>query len=135
MKFGSSYFPISITVLETDGLDFLLGLDMLRRYRSCIDLERNVLRFQLGDRVVEEVHFLGEADIPHLRGFKEEKADASLSSSESKVEAEDAISSEKVSQLMSLGSFSKAQVKEALLISNGDVELAAAKLLTYNDQK
>ena len=133
MKFGSSYFPISITVLETDGLDFLLGLDMLRRYRSCIDLERNVLRFQLGDRVVEEVLFLGEADIPNLRGFKDEKAGDSSATAGSKVELDDITSSEKVSQLMSLGSFSEAQVKEALLISNGDVELAAASLLTYSN--
>ena len=30
MKFGRSYFPISLTVLENNDVDFLFGLDMLR---------------------------------------------------------------------------------------------------------
>src|SRR5437868_5177303 len=38
MKFGQTHFPISITILETSDVDFLFGLDTLRRYRCCIDL-------------------------------------------------------------------------------------------------
>ena len=38
MKFGNSVFPVSITVLEKNDVDFLFGLDTLRRYRCVIDL-------------------------------------------------------------------------------------------------
>jgi DNA damage-inducible protein 1 len=38
MRFGNSVFPVSITVLEKNDVDFLFGLDTLRRYRCVIDL-------------------------------------------------------------------------------------------------
>lgn len=63
MKFGKSHFPISITVLEHSDVDFLFGLDTLRRYRCCIDLGKNVLRID-GAAGVEEVEFLSESEIP-----------------------------------------------------------------------
>jgi DNA damage-inducible protein 1 len=37
---------VSITVLESDSIDFLFGLDMLKRYRCSIDLDKNVLRIE-----------------------------------------------------------------------------------------
>lgn len=63
MKFGSSYFPISITILENNDVDFLFGLDTLRRYRCCIDLEKNVLRID-GVKGIEEIGFLPESELP-----------------------------------------------------------------------
>lgn len=63
MKFGNSVFPISITILESNTVDFLFGLDNLRRYRCVIDLVKNVLRID-GIDGPEEVSFLGESDIP-----------------------------------------------------------------------
>lgn len=63
MKFGNSYFPVSITVLENNDVDFLFGLDTLRRYRCCIDLDKNVLRIH-GVDGVEEIPFLGEGELP-----------------------------------------------------------------------
>ena len=33
IKVGGQFVPISIAVLENDNMDFLFGLDMLRRYR------------------------------------------------------------------------------------------------------
>ncbi len=67
MKLGSSYFPVSITVLENSSLDMLFGLDTLRRYRCSIDLAKNVLRMMDGSNGVEEVPFLGEGEIPQKK--------------------------------------------------------------------
>jgi DNA damage-inducible protein 1 len=63
MKFGNSYFPISITILENNDVDFLFGLDTLRRYRCCIDLQKNVLKID-GVNGFEEIPFLSEAELP-----------------------------------------------------------------------
>lgn len=73
MKFGASYFPISITVLENNDVDFLFGLDMLRRYRCNIDLAKNVLAIE-GANGREEIPFLSEGDLPeNARGTFEGK--------------------------------------------------------------
>eukprot|EP01031_Cornospumella_fuschlensis_P024396 gene24396-29492_t len=75
MKFGESVFPISITVLENNDVDFLFGLDTLRRYRCMIDLSKDVLRIE-GVRGVEEVRFLSEAELPeHARGTLKDELD------------------------------------------------------------
>jgi len=68
IKFGNIYLPSSFTIIDQQGMDFLFGLDMLRRHQGVIDLHKGVLR--IGD---EEVSFLQEKDIPHL---KEEEANA-----------------------------------------------------------
>ena len=43
-------------------MDFLFGLDNLRRYRCCIDLTRNCLRLE-GSNGPEEVPFLSEHEL------------------------------------------------------------------------
>eukprot|EP01027_Heterolobosea_sp_BB2_P014443 GEZU01020745.1.p1 GENE.GEZU01020745.1~~GEZU01020745.1.p1 ORF type:complete len:330 (-),score=93.06 GEZU01020745.1:133-1122(-) len=69
MKIGNTFFPVSITVLDNSDMEFLFGLDMLRRHQCCIDLKENCLK--IGD---EKVPFLGEGDLPkHLRGHEEEE--------------------------------------------------------------
>lgn len=65
---GNSHFPSSFTVLEDNKVEFLLGLDMLRRHQCAIDLKDNVLR--IGDEIVP---FLAEKDVP--RGFGAERHD------------------------------------------------------------
>ena len=58
MKFGNTYMALSITVVPDNDMDFLFGLDNLRRLRGVIDLSRNVLCLDgAGGR--EEVAFLG----------------------------------------------------------------------------
>eukprot|EP01084_Bolivina_argentea_P314904 545485_1 len=61
IKFGNIYLPSSFTIIDQQGMDFLFGLDMLRRHQAQIDLHKNVLRIG-----TEEVPFLQEKDIPHL---------------------------------------------------------------------
>lgn len=46
LKVQGQYLPLSVSVLEQKGgPQFILGLDMLKRYQCCIDLEKNELRF------------------------------------------------------------------------------------------
>jgi DNA damage-inducible protein 1 len=59
LRIGNSTFPCSFTVMEQGGHDFLLGLDMLKRFQAVVDLRSNTL--SIGDEVVP---FLGEGDVP-----------------------------------------------------------------------
>ena len=111
-------FPCSITVME-DGnddtkstglgnknMDCLFGLDMLKRHRCCIDLEKNVLRFAIGGgtgqghgqgggSTVEymEAPFLHEKDLPTSKGgtmdFNPEEENALVEARMEKMETDD----------------------------------------------
>ena len=61
IKIGNSVYPCTFTVMEKD-IEFLFGLDMLKRYQCVIDLKRNVLC--MGDPGVNDVRFLDENEIP-----------------------------------------------------------------------
>ncbi|KAG6576485.1 putative DNA damage-inducible protein 1 [Phytophthora cinnamomi] len=63
LKIGNEFYNCSFTILDQQGVDFLFGLDMLKRHQCCIDLGKNVLRLHEGDRF-HEVPFLPEHDIP-----------------------------------------------------------------------
>lgn len=64
LQVGSTYFNCTFTVLEDDKVDFLFGLDMLKRFQGCIDLHANVLRLRKPDGTMEEVPFLPEHALP-----------------------------------------------------------------------
>lgn len=61
MRVGDQFLSSSICIMEADDMQFLFGLDMLRRHQCQIDLVDNVLRFTgLGIALP----FLQGADLP-----------------------------------------------------------------------
>mmetsp|Transcript_17532 Transcript_17532/g.40748 ORF Transcript_17532/g.40748 Transcript_17532/m.40748 type:complete len:415 (+) Transcript_17532:80-1324(+) len=71
LEIGGAHFPCSVTVMEEMGqreMDFLLGLDMLKRHTCQIDLERGCLRFQLGPGQHMSTPFLHEKDLDQTKG-------------------------------------------------------------------
>mmetsp|Transcript_14683 Transcript_14683/g.25937 ORF Transcript_14683/g.25937 Transcript_14683/m.25937 type:complete len:429 (-) Transcript_14683:168-1454(-) len=69
IKVGSSHLTASITILEQDSMEFLFGLDMLKRHQCCIDLDKNELRF---GSCQESLRFLSEHELPDAaRNFAE----------------------------------------------------------------
>jgi DNA damage-inducible protein 1 len=64
IKIGGAEMPCAFTVMEGKDVDLLFGLDMLKRYKAKIDLEKNALCFE-----GLEVPFLHESEIP--RSFEE----------------------------------------------------------------
>lgn len=69
LKIGNSFFNLTITVLDQDDMEFLIGLDMLRRWQACIDLKNNYL--VVGD---ERVPFLGEHELPSKKRMESDLA-------------------------------------------------------------
>ncbi|CAL1370390.1 unnamed protein product [Linum trigynum] len=61
IKIGNIFYPCSFIVLESPNMEFLFGLDMLRKHQCIIDLKENVLRVGGGE---VSVPFLQEKDIP-----------------------------------------------------------------------
>jgi DNA damage-inducible protein 1 len=64
LEINGHHIPVSITVMEQDGMEFLFGLDNLKRYQCSIDLQKNVLRFPgMDDGRDLEMPFLQEHEI------------------------------------------------------------------------
>jgi len=88
LKIGGHFFPCTITVMDSkEGLgdknmDFLFGLDMLKRHRCNIDLSANALLFSLPGGKRLEAPFLHEKDLDEqkggTRGFDADKANEEL---------------------------------------------------------
>ena len=69
MEINGHHFPLSIAVMEQDGMDFLLGLDNLKRHQCSIDLQKNVLRFPgMANEQDLEMPFLQEHEIKKWTG-------------------------------------------------------------------
>ena len=134
MKIGKSFFPLSITILESNNVEFLLGLDMLRRYQALIDLGDNVLRMRTTD-FIESVPFLSEKDIPKKEdSIFENEREVSMKSSplstatnEMKDTTTTTTKDEKISQLMEFG-FNEEESRSVLEDTGWNVDVAAALL-------
>ena len=131
IKVGNKHLACAITVLEKEqDMDFLLGLDMLKRHQCCIDLEKNELR--IGSAEVA-LPFLGEADLPasaRPQHFEEQPATPAPAADFGAGAAPAAAAGgddAKIAKLMELG-FAKEQCEQALGAAGGNEEHAAAIL-------
>lgn len=146
IKIGTQFYPCSFTVLDSPNLEFIFGLDMLRKHQCQIDLKDNVLHVGGGE---VSVPFLQEKDIP-AEFLGEEKfanqgasASAELSTATKKAGSSSAPASTsgpsqahhtqgsdheaKIAKLVELG-FDRASVIQALNLFNGNEEQAAGFL-------
>ncbi|KAL5077302.1 hypothetical protein RYX36_016286 [Vicia faba] len=140
IKIGNIFYPCSFLVLDSPNMEFLFGLDMLRKHQCIIDLKENVLRVGGGE---VSVPFLQEKDIPS-RYLDEEKYSKEASSSgvpppvtsgnnnssqggASGGGSKDSEFESKVAKLVELG-FERQAVIQALQLFNGNEEQAAGFL-------
>lgn len=111
LQIGGTYFPCSVTVMDdmtlpTEGggsgssskgngakpkdMDFLLGLDMLKRHLCNIDLGKGCLSFRLAPGNFLETPFLHEKDLDQskggTKGFNAEQANKELEEMQRKYE-------------------------------------------------
>ncbi|PON47238.1 Ubiquitin [Parasponia andersonii] len=147
IKIGNIFYPCSFTVLDSPNMEFLFGLDMLRKHQCIIDLKDNVLRVGGGE---VSVPFLQEKDIPshfldEQRYAKEASSSGAPVSSGTAIDSKNASrggqSSEsahgnktqgpdfeaKISRLVELG-FGREAVIQALQLFNGNEDQAAGFL-------
>lgn len=154
LKIGTNFFPCTITVMSKEGagdanMEFLLGLDMLKRHRCTIDLERGLLWFHSGN-VKCSTPFLHEKDLPKEKGGalgagwdeEEERSAAAAKTSSSSsssstsrattttttVTSNGGADEAKVRELMGMG-YSRINAEGALRSCNGDLELAKTALM------
>mmetsp|Transcript_30532 Transcript_30532/g.42279 ORF Transcript_30532/g.42279 Transcript_30532/m.42279 type:complete len:420 (-) Transcript_30532:99-1358(-) len=143
------HLTASVTVLENQDMEFLFGLDMLKRHHCCIDLKNNVLTFGSIDA---SVPFLGDGDLPlHLRGLEsdpEEHAGETSGQGQSEVSTTapptgvvapsgenpptqglEADMEVKIATLVGLG-FVREQAIQALNATGGDVDQSASLLFS-----
>lgn len=152
IKIGGKFYMCSFTVLDQPNMEFIFGLDMLRKHQCSIDLKDNVLRVGGGEVAVP---FLHEKDLPdHVkeeryvpsasRGASTSASTPSIPSpqkpSGSNLErrllgqsvnsAPSGVSSgmeAKITKLMQLG-FDRVAAMQALQLFNGNEEQAASYL-------
>lgn len=132
---GGKYFACALTVLEDNKVDFLFGLDNLKRHQCCIDLVNDRLTLLNGE---VSVPFLAESKIipnelfaSHLLKQGEKKPEERKKEEEPPKPAPAAGPGghprDKIMNLVELG-FSEDQAIDALNKTKGNAELAAALL-------
>ncbi|CAA7407165.1 unnamed protein product [Spirodela intermedia] len=133
LKIGNIFYTCSFTVLDASNVDFLFGLDMLRKHQCIIDLKENVLRVGGGE---VSVPFLQEKDLPSDIRDKEsyskqapaaQGSDASLCRTTSPELPPHGKKLSKIRKLVELG-FGREAVIQALKLFNGNEEQAAGFL-------
>ena len=121
MEILGKKFTCSFTVLEDNKVDFLFGLDNLKRHQCCIDLVQNMLHMRNGEI---SVPFLSEGEIKK-NNLEEEKNELL----EQQKRAGFKVNEADVKELMDLG-YKREKVIEALSICDGNKEHAATYLMS-----
>lgn len=127
---GGQSYPCTVTVLERDDMDFLLGLDMLKAHRAIIDLNENVLRIG-----AVATPFLGEADIPRNSlgnlptpaDVDDDDANAATTTTTTTTTSAGEPTEAMIATLIGLGA-SREQAIQVLRATNNDVDAAAGLL-------
>ncbi|KAG2385472.1 hypothetical protein C9374_003287 [Naegleria lovaniensis] len=131
MQLGGSTFPVTITVLNQGGMQFLLGLDMLKRHQMMIDLKDNVLR--VGD---EKINFLPPHECPNeIADIESPKPTSHDINRPSPFDMRQS-SSEKetvIKQLMEMIGVDRETAVKALELAKGNAELAASLLFEQKE--
>jgi len=125
IKIGTQFYPFSITVIDgKKGVEFLLGLDMLRRHQCLIDLRQDGL--QVGGELVK---FLSEGEIDEMKHERESNSmEVEGKKIDQKIESDHKFPEADIKELVELG-YGRAEVLEALVVSNGNKEAAALFLI------
>ncbi|XP_952582.1 DNA-damage inducible protein ddi1-like, putative [Theileria annulata] len=135
MKIGSIFIPVSFIVIEGANLEFILGLDILRRYTCDINLKYNYL----GINDVN-VPFLSEAELVSFKSYTKNKASDKPSFSTSLPQSstytqdqskpdtgsQSSEQTEKVKRLSEVLNITAEHARELLEIAGWDEELAAS---------
>ncbi|XP_020887696.1 DNA damage-inducible protein 1 isoform X2 [Arabidopsis lyrata subsp. lyrata] len=148
IKIGNNFYPCSFVVLDSPNMEFLFGLDMLRKHQCTIDLKENVMTVGGGE---VSVPFLQEKDIPSRfldeervlndasssgatvpSGFTEKKNNNTVANPTSQQPKRQNTSEgpefeAKIAKLVELG-FSRDAVIQALRLFEGNEEQAAGFL-------
>nr|VDC81746.1 unnamed protein product [Brassica rapa] len=143
IKIGNNFYPCSFVVLDSPNMEFLFGLDMLRKHQCTIDLKDNVLTVGGGE---VSVPFLQEKDLPSRfldeervpnqasssgaavpSGFTEKKSNTVASPASQPSRSEGPEFEAKIAKLVELG-FSREAVVQALRLFEGNEEQAAGFL-------
>ncbi|CAN7075125.1 unnamed protein product [Brassica oleracea var. botrytis] len=143
IKIGKNFYPCSFIVLDSPNMEFLFGLDMLRKHQCTIDLKDNVLTVGGGEVSVPFLQekdlpsrFLDEGGVPNQAsssgaavpsGFTEKKSNTVASPASQPSRAEGPEFEAKIAKLVELG-FSREAVVQALRLFEGNEEQAAGFL-------
>lgn len=120
IKVGQVFLMCSFTVMEGRHVDFLFGLDMLKRHQAILDFDKNVLRIQ-----GESVPFLSEGDIPHSPTFEPPPQGSTNPSTPAM--ASSSSTDPKLQTLVDMGA-SVEEAKRVLEATNGNLDMAASML-------
>ncbi|CCI41785.1 unnamed protein product [Albugo candida] len=139
LKIGTFFYNCSFTILEEQTVDFLFGLDMLKRHQCCIDLHKNVLRLHEASGF-HEVEFLPEHKLlankinaSSSESATEANSDSSARQQNSQVAiSEEDIRQNAIEQLVSFG-FERQRVIRALESTEWNAEIAAGILFESNN--